>query len=434
MPGETPPLYRIDRRPGLAFLVLFAVIFPVQAFFMTKAPEEWVRPHTRWELQAVAVSLAEGRGFSDPYMIPTGPTAHLPPIPPAIAGLTYRVLGPTLTAGRVVWLFHSAVYAAVWSMLPWVAIQVGLGGGAGILAGLVGGVIPRWPGHAEGLMALATILLMLAFLRRWRGGGGSRAGSLLLGIASGVAFHVQPALLLVVLGWMGFELWWTKGRRKWVHSGLMATGIVLACLPWAWRNYRTFDAAFFVRSNLGLELRMGNHDGAAAAMDVMDAREEFLHPRTHEAEARKVREMGEVAYMRQAGREATGWIRNNPGTFVRLTGSRMAHWWLGPLYDPPLAALFVILTVLALGGAWIAFPSLTTPQRWALLIPLLTYPLIYYVVAYMPRYRAPIDWIFLLLAGAAVLRPARQLTAITTLPRAWPRSRYRNASGTSASG
>ncbi len=76
------PWYRLDRRPGPAFLVLFALLFSVQTFFMTKAPEEWVRPHTRWELQSVAVALAEGRGFSDPYLIPTGPTAHLPPSPP----------------------------------------------------------------------------------------------------------------------------------------------------------------------------------------------------------------------------------------------------------------------------------------------------------------------------------------------------------------
>jgi hypothetical protein len=36
------------------------------------------------------------------------------------------------------------------------------------------------------------------------------------------------------------------------------------------------------------------------------------------------------------------------------------------------------------------------------LIPLATYPLIYYIVAYMPRYRIPIDWILYILAGAAV--------------------------------
>jgi hypothetical protein len=36
------------------------------------------------------------------------------------------------------------------------------------------------------------------------------------------------------------------------------------------------------------------------------------------------------------------------------------------------------------------------------MMPLIWYPLIYYLVAYMPRYRVPLDWILFLLAGAAV--------------------------------
>jgi hypothetical protein len=78
---------------------------------------------------------------------------------------------------------------------------------------------------------------------------------------------------------------------------------------------------------------------------------------------------------------------------------------------PPIpAAIFGLsyrlfgLTLLAGVGAWVAFPSLTIPQRWAILIPLLTFPLIHYAVAYMPRYREPVDWILFLLAGAAVWR------------------------------
>lgn len=52
-------------------------------------------------------------------------------------------------------------------------------------------------------------------------------------------------------------------------------------------------------------------------------------------------------------------------------------------------------------SAWRSFPMLAIPQRATFLIPLITYPLIYYIVAYMPRYRIPIDWILFILAGAA---------------------------------
>jgi MFS family permease len=407
-PGTDNPLRAaldwLARKPWRAFLIIFSLSFSIQSFFLTKIPEQYVRPNTRWELQAIAVSLATTGQFADAYALPTGPTAHLPPIPPAIVGLTYRLFGLTLLAGYIAFLVDIAIAAAVWGMLPWLAGRVGLGGPAGVLAGFAGALIPGWPGgHGEGLTAVALGLLMVAFTQRWMSGRSTPGGSLLLGLAAGVAFHVQPALLPVVLGWVAFELWWSTDRRKWLFSALVTLGMILACLPWGWRNYRALDAVFFIRSNFGLELRMGNHEGVAAAMDVMDRRHErYIHPRALEDEARKVQELGEVVYMRRAGREALDWIRAHPGTFVGLTASRLVHWWLGPLYYPPGAFLVTALTVLTLLGAWLAFPSLAAPQRAALLIPLLTYPLVYYVVAYMPRYREPVNWVFFLLAAAAL--------------------------------
>jgi hypothetical protein len=405
------------RRPGRVFLIIFALSFSVQGFFLTKVPKEAIRPNTLWEFPSVAVSVAERGTFADPYALPTGPTAHLPPIPPAIFGLSYRVFGLTLLGGYVGWLVTMALYSALWGMLPWVTGRVGLGGGAGVLAGLVGGAIPRWPGHGEGLAALALALLMVVFVRRWEGGRDTRGGSILLGIAAGVAFHVQPALLPVALGWMAFELWWRKGRRAGLHTGLVAVGMTLACLPWGWRNYRTLDAVFFIRSNFGLELRMGNHEGVAASIDAMDRRgEEYLHPRALEREARKVQELGEVPYMRRAGREALDWIQANPGSFAELTAARFFLWWMGPLYDSVRALPYLVLTLLAFLGAWLTFPALSVPQRAAVLIPLLAFPLVYYVMAYMPRYREPIDWIFMVLAGAAVWRVAGHVRGSAARP------------------
>nr|NIW37860.1 hypothetical protein [Gemmatimonadota bacterium] len=217
-PGADNPLRAaldwLAHEPWRAFLIIFVVSFSIQSFFLTKVAERYVRPHTRWELQAVAVSLAEDGEFADPYFLPTGPTAHLPPIPPAIFALVYRLFGLTLTAGYIAWLVNMAIYSALWAMLPWLAARVGLVGQVGVLAGFAGGVIPRWPGHGEGLTAAALGLLMVAFVQRWMTGRSTRSGSLLLGIAAGVAFHVQPALLTVVLGWVAFELWWSEDRHK----------------------------------------------------------------------------------------------------------------------------------------------------------------------------------------------------------------------------
>ncbi|NIM48618.1 MAG: hypothetical protein GTN78_01320 [Gemmatimonadales bacterium] len=398
----------MTRSPLRSFVFIFLLSLAVRGYFLTKVPHQYILPHTRWEMEAVAFSLAQRGEFADPYLLPTGATAHLPPIMPAVLALIWTLFGMGLTAGYAAWLFRIATQAAMYGLLPWFAGKLGLGKPAGVLAGLAGALWAEWPGHGEALTAIAMGLLLVAFLRRWTMGLGTLSGSLLLGVAAGAAFHLQPALLPLALGCMAFELWWSRHRRKWVRSAVMALGVVLACLPWGWRNYRTFDAVFFIRSNLGLELRMGNHEGAAAAMEVMDVRQEHRHPRTHEAEARAVQELGEVAYMRRAGREALEWIKTHPAAFLSLTAQRVAHFWVGPLYDPLPASAVSLLTVLALVGAIRFLPVLAIPQRAALLIPLATYPLIYYIVAYMPRYRVPLNWIVLMFAGAEVWHWIRQ--------------------------
>lgn len=392
------------RLPWRSFIVIFLLAFAVRGYFLTRTSHKHILPHARWETEAVAFSVAQSGRFADPYVLPTGPSAHLPPIPPGILGLIWALFGMSLTAGYAAWLFRIATYSAMYAVLPWFADRLGVGRQAGVLGGVAGAVIALWPGHGEALTALAMGLLLIAFLRRWTSGLGSRRGSFLLGLASGTAFHLQPALLPVVLGCMAFELWWSRDRRKWTLLAVMALGVVLACVPWGLRNYATFHEVFFIRSNLGLELRMANHEGAAADMDVMDARQEqqHQHPRLLGEEARKIQELGEMEYMRQARREALEWIRTHPSEFLRLTVSRVIHFWCGPLHRPWTAAGISLLTILAILGARRTMPAMTVPQRAALLIPLATYPLIYYVIAYMYRYRVPLNWILLVLAGAEV--------------------------------
>lgn len=406
----------LPHRPGRAFLLLFALGLAVRGFALTKMPAEAIRPDTRWEADAIAVALAERGTFADPYALPTGPTAHLPPVPIALRALCYGWLGTNLAGGYASWLLEMAIDASVWATLPWVAVSTGLGGGAGLAAGAVGAFVPRWSGHGESLAALAIALLMVAFLARWRTAPRGPGASLLLGLGAGVAFHVQPAILPVVLGWMAVEWAWGGVRRRGFHAALLAAGMIVACIPWAWRNLQVLDGVFFVRDNFGLELRMGNHEGAMATMDAMDRIGGHVHPRAQVEEARKVQELGEVRYMGEAGREAGRWIRDNPGRFAELTLSRLAHWWFGPFYYPQGASVVTVLTLLALLGAWRVFPGLAPPQRAALLVPLAAFPLVYYVVAYMPRYREPVDWILVLLAAAAIVRRSAPSTPSTASP------------------
>lgn len=393
------------------FTLIFLLSFAIRVQQLDEISRRSLVPTSERELGAIAISLARSGEFANPYIIPTGATAHLPPIPPLIDSLIYRAFGLTSQAGYVRALFIILTASVLYGLLPWFSEQFGTGRPAGVIGGLIvaigglfGSIWDKLPGHGEFPTGLIMGLLLVAFLQRWQQRNGSWYGSLLLGLGIGIGFLVQPALLPVIFGCILFEIWWLKNPSKWAHLGVMTLGIIVACLPWGWRNYNTFEEIFFIRSNFGLELRIANNEKSAATFELMNSTYAvYRHPRADANEARLLIELGEIEYMRQAGREAVSWIRAHPAEFGWLTAQRFANLWFGPLPGPVKNMIGVFaLTVFAIAGAWKSFPRLAIPQKAVLLIPLVTYPLIYYFVAYLPRYRTPIDWIIYILAGVAI--------------------------------
>jgi 4-amino-4-deoxy-L-arabinose transferase-like glycosyltransferase len=390
------------RSPWRAFIFLFLLSLAIRLHNPAQIPTWVFYPNPEREMGAIVTSLRQTGEFADPYLLPTGPTAHLPPVYPYLLALIYRLFGFSWIAGYMIMLLVVLASSLLAALLPWVSGQFGLGRQPGFIAGLASAWIVAWPSHGEYLAGLFLGLLLLAFLHRWTGGRLSWQASLLLGLGVGVTLHLQPAILTVVLGCLAFDLWWGRRRQQRTYLIVLILAVLLACLPWAWRNYKEFNTLIFIRSNFGLELRMGNHPGALATFEEMDMHGGYLHPRVDFSEARKMQNIGEIEYMREAQRDAVAWIVSHPAEFLGLTLRRIANVWVGPLHRPSGIPEVLVLTILALLGLRRSFPTLSIPQRAALIIPLAAYPLIYYIVAYMPSYRQPIDWVLLILAGAAV--------------------------------
>lgn len=393
-------------------LVIFVVALVVRIGLLASpmVPREWVLAGAHVEVEKVARSLVSAGRYADPYIIPTGPTAHPLPIHTGLLAIIYLALGVTPAAAYARSLAGIVACASAFAVLPWLSRRLGLGTSTGVAAGLFAAVVPLqgtddilgWLWN-EAMAALALAALMVAFVSRWQSAGRlSAARSAALGAGAGVAFHLAPPLLPVVAGYVAFEAWWIRGRRKWAWLLAMVCGALLACVPWGWRLYRTFDEAIFIRSNFGLELRIGNHDGAQADIWATAAGPRRLHPGNNPEEALLVRQQGEAAYMSRVRDEAVAWIRAHPAEFVRLTASRAWHVWFGPPARPLEALPVMAVTVLALLGLRRALPRLAVPQRAAIIVPLVAYPLVYYLVGYVPRYLFPISGLLLVLAATEV--------------------------------
>src|SRR5208282_1211586 len=55
-----------------------------------------------WEMGRIGAAIASGHGFSDPFGVPTGPTAWEPPLYPYLVAGVFRVFGIYTRASALV--------------------------------------------------------------------------------------------------------------------------------------------------------------------------------------------------------------------------------------------------------------------------------------------------------------------------------------------
>ena len=215
-----------------------------------------------------------------------------------------------------------------------------------------------------------------------------------LGGYAGIAALVNPALLLpcvAILGWMGWR------RRGELLTALLALLLVFA--PWPIRNALVLHAFIPLRSTVGLELWMGNHPGARGFLDTS------VFPLFNRSEFNQYATLGEALYMQEKTRLAKDYIAAHPAAFLQLSSARFFRFWSGTGTED--------------GSAWFAFHALLTTtlgafglvrfwrdHRYSLvtlfLLPLILFPLPYYVTHAEFRYRLVVDPLLAILSGYAL--------------------------------
>ena len=366
------------------------------------------------EMENIARSLALHGTFADPYLLPTGPTAHTAPGYPILLGLIFLLFG-TGVAGEAVSRIASAIVSSIqYALLPRVSTALGLPRFTGAVAGLLAALAP-YKGYVEGsrdsvdqpYVALALILLFLYTSKAWsaKPSAGETASPLARGVWWGVASLFSPILGFVFAAIIVYEFF---AMRR--HAGLAPLVAAFAAIqaPWAIRNWVEFHAFVPTRSNFGLELRVSNRPESFALMEdnVSHGVMSRFHPGLNEDEARKVAAEGEVAYTRSATADARAEIRRDPARFLRLTGERFWRFWLAPSRRFKTTAASTAITLLGLLGLCLLPASPGTRLTWLIL---LTYPLVYYFIQVDARYTYPLGWIFLTPAVHVVMLAAQRL-------------------------
>ena len=389
----------------LIFLIALSLrVFLVLATQSYREEYKWV------EHVAVARALYHKGTFSDPFGAPTGPTAFVAPAYPFVLSLVYRLTGDGLVGEFVKRCLSSGAASAQYAMLPVLASASGMTPAVGVAAGLFGALFPfsfytETTGHQENpYLALALVLLSLMSLRLWQRQRFTLRTGLWHGFCWGVGLLLNPVLLPCLLGF-SFAAFWAGPRearsRYFRYSVVMVTVALGVTAPWIIRNYIQLGGLVPLRDNYPLEFLLSNHPAASINYRENLAVNTFahrLHPNDNPEERRRVRSMGELAYMRMRGDEAIATVRSAPGRFLRMTALRMVCFWFPISRSAFKTVVFWVVTAAALVGM---VRLARTSRLPALLFGalLIAFPLTYYPIQIAHRYRYPMDWALLLLAA-----------------------------------
>jgi hypothetical protein len=291
----------------------------------------------------------------------------------------------------------------------------------GLAGGLMGALLPvSFLTELRSVEMVTAALFMIAAiftLRTWRSKSFRLTSGLRDGLIWGLGLLTNAALLSVLIAWtlLAFWLWPSRWKQITTYAFGVFGAVTLVLAPWVIRNEKTLGYPIAFRSNFGLELHVSNNENARAQIEdnARGPGYRMYHPSMSLEQARRVIELGEVAYNREQKRAAYIWIRENPFNFGRLTALRVVQFWfpLNPL-RPYQSPILWLITCLGIGGL---FSIARTDRQGAVFISgiWLSFPVIYYVMQSSMRYRLPLQWSFLLLAGAPLTAIIRRLTSWT---------------------
>ncbi len=369
-----------------------------------------------WEMGRIGAAIASGRGFSDPFGAPTGPTAWEPPLYPYLIAAVFHIFGIYSRTSAFVLLTINCIFSALTCVPIFLVARRIFSEKVAVGSAWTWALLPyvmfwctRWVWETSLSALLMTTIVWLALttearegLRPWAEFG------LLWGVAA-----LNSTVLIAFLPAAGLWAWYRRAKlRKPSLRGVCLSSVVFiaSVVPWTARNYRTFGKFIFIRDNLGAELRLGNGTGADGTWM------QYLHPTQDMYAMRQYQAWGEWGYIENRKRSALNYMEADYPRFAGLCVKRFIYFWAGP---PRLAqiwwlaqmknSLFLASSVLMFWGLARALRQ-RRPGAWLLFWLILLYPAVYYVVYPGQRYRHPIEPVIAIL-GVYLLTEARRKTA-----------------------
>lgn len=362
--------------------------------------------HDQVSYDALARSLLAGRGYSFtenwyPFTLANTPTAHWSFIYPLYLAGVYAITGYHPLAAR---LIQGVVGSALMCLLIYlIGRRVG-NEEVGLAAAALAAVYGYFIYYSVALMTETFFIVLVLFVlylslelrekptvARW----------LLLGLALGMAGLLRQTMLLFVpflLIWLFWEV--RKDNIHWWHFTLPIGVIVLLIVPWTIRNYLVYDQFLPLNSNAGYALYASNNPNLAT-----DWRNEaVVVPVPAELAGQNEAELNQTLT-----RKGMEFIMADPIRYLRLNLDKTLEYFkFWPSSES--SRISNLNRVLSFGlylpfMLWGLYLSLSS---WRSFVPLYLFMVIHTGIHLLtwpsPRYRLPVDAVFMVFAGLAILK------------------------------
>ncbi len=402
-----------DRSSFRAPWMIFWAGFIVRVLYITIAHTYKIRvfqDHFQfgWEMGRIARALANGRGYADPFVGLSGPTAWCPPIYPLLLGGVFKLFGVYTALSGWIILTLNSVFSALTAIFVYEIAARSFDRRVALWSAWLWALYPaamqyavHWVWDMAITACVFSLILVLALRVRGVGESSFPAGRQLTGLWAsfgllwGAVALLNPSLLTFL---PACGIWMLWDRRRPILPGLaravLAAVLCAACIaPWIIRNWETFHAFIPMRPNLGCELYASSLEsnngfpwGAAVA----------VYPATPDMQ--QYRRQGEVAFCKERGVRAKEIFAANPGRFRNYTYKRIWFFWAGvphPVEKSFMTELFreINYSFLSVGGLFGLALALRRRRPGAMLYLMAFFllPLAYYAVTVQARFRHPLE-------------------------------------------
>jgi hypothetical protein len=426
----------------LAFALRLAVIAICRYYRVSPWEDHF---HFGAEMGRIARALATGRGYADPFIGQTGPTAWVTPLFPLILGGIFKFFGVYSTLSAWAILSLDSLLNALIIPLIWEIGERCFGLCTARWSAWIWALYPaamqycvKWIWETTLTVFLFQLALVIALRAGCLGHDGAARHAdgptwprwLAFGLVWGLMALSNPGLLLFlpVCGvWMLARSGkaWRSHMPKAIAAGLVFLAVIA---PWSWRNEQVFHQFVAFRTNMGAELYLGNGPGANGVLMLYD------HPTKDARQFELYRQMGELHYVAWRGDLAKQAIRADLPRFFRLCVARLYFFWFGvpnadfsPLTNFGRGLNYGFTSLAGLLGLGLALRR-RIPAAGLFAAAFLLLPVVYYIVTAHARFRHPLEPLITLL-GVFCFQQAQRRRGFTLpgLRRLWPAGPERTA-------